>query len=352
MKNLIVPIAGKSSRFPNTRPKWMLTHPKSNLFMVLESIKGINLEFFDNIYFVALKEHQTKFKFEQGFKEELTDLNLLNKSKIVYLKNNTKSQSETVYKAIKKENIEGFIMVKDSDNYFKCELTTTDNQVCYYDLNNTGNINPSNKSYLKIDENNIISNIVEKQVISSTFSIGGYCFNSTSDFIDSFEKMEDIEDECYISNIIFDLILKNKIFYGNVCSNYKDWGTIEDWNKYKSQYNTLFIDLDGTLVENTSYKFPPYIGNSKPLVNNIKWLQKLHTENKTEIIITTSRPKKYLNTTIKELKEKGIPYNELIMGLAHSKRIVINDFASSNPYPSCGAINISRNIDNLNDFTI
>ena len=29
MKNLIVPIAGKSSRFPNIRPKWMLTHPKS-----------------------------------------------------------------------------------------------------------------------------------------------------------------------------------------------------------------------------------------------------------------------------------------------------------------------------------
>ena len=38
-------------------------------------------------------------------------------------------------------------------------------------------------------------------------------------------------------------------------------GTLEDWNKYKSQYNTLFVDLEGTLVENTSSKFPPYIGN-------------------------------------------------------------------------------------------
>jgi|TARA_R110000744_G_scaffold88375_1_gene172230 hydroxymethylpyrimidine pyrophosphatase-like HAD family hydrolase len=352
MKNLIVPIAGKSSRFPNTRPKWMLTHPKSNLFMVLESIKGINLDFFDKIYFVALKDHQIKFEFEHGFNEELKDLGLLDKSKLVYLDNSTKSQSETVYRAIKKEQIEGFIMVKDSDNYFKCNISDTNNQVCYYDLNHTGNINPSNKSYLKIDENNIISNIVEKQVISSTFSIGGYCFNSTKDFIDSFEKMEDIEDECYISNIIFDLILKNKVFYGNSCSEYKDWGTLEDWNKYKSQYNTLFVDLDGTLVENTSSKFPPYIGNGKPLKNNIKWLQELHAKGQIEIIITTSRSKKYKDVTLKELKEKGIPYNELIMGLSHSKRIIINDFASSNPYPSCGAINISRNIDNLNDFTI
>lgn len=352
MKSLIVPIAGKSSRFPNTRPKWMLTHPKSNLFMVLESIKGINLDFFDKIYFVALKDHQTQFQFEKGFKLELEELNLLEKSKLVYLDKPTSSQSETVYKAIKNENIEGFIMVKDSDNYFKCNITNTNNQVCYYDLNDIESVNPSNKSYLKIDENGIISNIVEKQVISSTFSIGGYCFNSTLDFISSFEQMEDVEDECYISNIIFDLILENQIFYGNSCSEYKDWGTIEDWNKYKSQYNTLFIDLDGTLVENTSYKFPPYIGNGKPLKNNIKWLQELYNKNQTEIVITTSRPEKYRNITISELQEKQIPYNKLIMGLPHTKRTIINDFAPSNPYPSCSAINISRNIDNLNDFTI
>ena len=53
-----------------------------------------------------------------------------------------------------------------------------------------------------------------------------------------------------------------------------------------------------------------------------------------------------------ELQEKQIPYSKLIMGLPHTKRTIINDFAPSNPYPSCSAINISRNIDNLNDFTI
>lgn len=352
MKNLIVPIAGRSSRFPNTRPKWMLTHPKSGLFMVLESITGINLNFFDKIYFVALKEHKTKFNFEKGFKQELKKLDLLDKSTITYLNSSTQSQSETVYKAIKKENIKGFIMIKDSDNYFKCELTNTENQVCYYDLNDTELINPSNKSYLKIDDYNIITNIVEKKVISSTFSIGGYCFNSTKDFISSFKEMEDVEDECYVSNIIFDLILKGKTFIGNYCTNYKDWGTIEDWNKYKSQYNTLFIDLDGTLVENTSYKFPPYIGNGKPLQNNIEWLKNLKKEEKTQIIITTSRPESYRADTQAELFSKEIPYDKLIMGLNHSKRIVINDFANSNPYPSCSSINISRNSDNLSEYKL
>ena len=30
---------------------------------------------------------------------------------------------------------------------------------------------------------------------------------------------------------------------------YYDWGTLEDWNKYKNEFKTLFIDIDGTLLE-------------------------------------------------------------------------------------------------------
>ena len=42
MKSLIIPMAGQSSRFPDTRPKWMLTHPMSGDLMCVESLKGIN----------------------------------------------------------------------------------------------------------------------------------------------------------------------------------------------------------------------------------------------------------------------------------------------------------------------
>ena len=34
-------------------------------------------------------------------------------------------------------------------------------------------------------------------------------------------------------------------------SDYIDWGTIDDWEEYKNEYKTLFIDLDGTLVKNS-----------------------------------------------------------------------------------------------------
>ena len=41
--NLIVPIAGASSRFPDMKPKWMLTHPRGNM-MVVEAVKGLEFE--------------------------------------------------------------------------------------------------------------------------------------------------------------------------------------------------------------------------------------------------------------------------------------------------------------------
>ena len=47
--SLILPCAGSSTRFPNIRPKWMLTTPSGNL-MIQESIKYLDLENIDDIY--------------------------------------------------------------------------------------------------------------------------------------------------------------------------------------------------------------------------------------------------------------------------------------------------------------
>ena len=54
--------------------------------------------------------------------------------------------------------------------------------------------------------------------------------------------------------------------------------------------------------------------------------------------------------TEEELKNKGIAYDELVMGLPHSQRILINDFAKSNPYPSAAAINMPRNKNDLKEL--
>jgi uncharacterized HAD superfamily protein len=148
------------------------------------------------------------------------------------------------------------------------------------------------------------------------------------------------------------MILDNHKFSGIKTQQYEDWGTLQEWNSYKKSFRTLFIDLDGTLIENTSTKMIPFIGTGAPIENNIRLLQQLHERGRTKIILVTARPSKYKEITESELRKHNIPYDMLLMDMLHAQRIVINDFADSNPFPSCSSIIIQRNSDNLEDYLI
>jgi hypothetical protein len=345
--NLIIPMAGKSSRFPNLRPKWMLTHPNGR-FMAIQAISGLNLEDVDKIYFVCLREHEEQFGFLKGFTDELEDAGLLSMTEFVFLAEQTIDQPQTVYNAIKQACIKGPIVIKDSDNYFDVALKAG-NSVCYSDLNSSGLIKPKNKSYLVRDANGNISNIVEKQVISPYFCVGAYSFETAELFCQLLDSLPNL-GERYISNVIFQAILQNKLFEAQVVENYVDWGTVEDWERFKRSYATLFVDIDGTLVKNSSSHFPPYIGNTDPLDSNIEILRTLYGSGKFQIILTTSRPEKFRETTTKQMKLIGMPFDHLIMGLFHSKRIIINDYSKSNPFKSCDSINLKRDSSELKDI--
>ena len=43
------------------------------------------------------------------------------------------------------------------------------------------------------------------------------------------------------------------------------------------------------------------------------------------------------------LLERGIKYKTILFGCNHNKRILVNDFAPTNPYPSCESVSIKRN---------
>ena len=321
----------------------------TNRMMVTEAISGLNLDFFDNIYFLCLQEHEDKYSFMKGFVAELDDAGLRAKSNIVLLPEQTDSQSETVYTFLSGYDLDGFIFIKDSDGFYRCDVEER-NQVAYFDLNDMDDINARTKSYVDLDVNDVVTNIVEKKVISSTFSSGGYGFTDAKEFCKTFEKLQDMDGECYISHIIFEMMLSGSTFYGTKTTDFKDWGTLDAWNKYKSQYKCLFVDIDGTLITNSSHHFPPYVGSGEPIENNIDFLAELHEQGKAKIVLTTSRPERLRQITIMELQTKGIPYDELVMGLPHCQRVIINDFARSNPYPSCKAINIPRNTDDLKEY--
>jgi hypothetical protein len=146
------------------------------------------------------------------------------------------------------------------------------------------------------------------------------------------------------------MILQGLIFFGEESNNFIDWGTKKDWTKYCSNFSTYFVDLDGTLITNTSEYVPPYTGAGKPIEDNIKILRDKYKNGECKIIITTARSLELKDITIKELKKYDIPYDHLIMDLPHSKRYLINDYSNTNSYPSAISINIERNQNNLKNL--
>ena len=125
-----MPCAGRSSRFPNMRPKWSLTHPTGRL-MVTQSIMGLNLDQFDSIVMVATKNDIEKYNMRTGLVNAFSEFDV---DFVLYeLDCPTKSQSETVSTAINALNLDGKIFVKDCDAYFSAESIPPDS-VCVYSL--------------------------------------------------------------------------------------------------------------------------------------------------------------------------------------------------------------------------
>ncbi len=346
---VIIPCAGSSNRFPNMRPKWMLTHPDGDM-MVKKSIAGLNISQ-ENVIVTILNEHEEKYDIIRGLKENMGE-----KIRIVVLDEKTKSQPETVYLTLKKTGINESFLVKDSDNMFSFNLKDENvNYVCYSDIHEHEEINPGNKSYVKLNEQDIIMDIVEKKVISSFFNVGGYYFRNPKIFMESFEKLNEKRNnnhsELYVSHIIQDLITnKGEIFFGKKISDYFDWGTLNEWLKYTKKFRTFFFDLDGLLFKNASQHFKPRWHEAEPIKENLDVIKKLSEDQHSQLFFVTSRPEKYRELTEKQLNKLKIKYKSLIMGCYHAKRIIINDFSNTTGYPTCEAINILRDSEDLKKY--
>ena len=118
-KNLILPVAGSSSRFPNMMPKYLLKDPSGN-FMLTKSIEGISPDCFNQVIIVALQEHEKKYNFSKALINDIVEKFAIDPKvcKIILLENPTDSQAETVSLGIRKSNISGSLLIKDCDNFF------------------------------------------------------------------------------------------------------------------------------------------------------------------------------------------------------------------------------------------
>lgn len=341
--HLILPIAGQSSRYPGVRPKWMLTHPNGNL-MLAESIKGLELANIESVCVVGLQEHQDQYDIRGMLDRQFHKLGLSSKLRVALIERSA-SQPDTVCQGIEALEISGPILVKDSDNHFQYD-PEPGNSVCCMHLGEAGAIDATNKSYVMVSETGSVVNIVEKRIVSDTFCVGGYSFMDAAEVTSTFEKLRGAEG-LFLSHVIYQMLLDGAHFLAKPVSDFHDWGTLEDWQAYRSRFATLFVDLDGTLVETSSEYFPPFWGETDALTKNVETINRLFDSGYAEIIVTTTRSSESEAATLAQLERIGLKYHRILFGLLHGKRIVINDYAPSNPYRSCDAVNLARDTDQL-----
>lgn len=344
MKTLIIPCAGKSNRFPNMKPKYMLTHPDGKL-MIEKAMSGLNIDMFDRIIITIVKPHDEKYE-SKLIMSQVFENNP--KIEICVLDDFTSSASETIALTIEKMNVTGGVVIKDSDNCVHVKIPNEiKNEIVGYDLQTHPDItNIPGKSFLILNGQNIIQDIIEKRIVSNIICLGVYCFENIDDFRWAYEHMKNnnISGEMYISHVVSFLIAKGKrIFECRMADGYDDWGTLAEWKIVQHDYRTYFIDVDGVILKNSGkYGSTNWSNNRTLLDDNVETIKKLQDRG-AQIVITTSRTEEYRKDLEKMLSDAGIKPYAILMGMHHAARVVINDFAPTNPYPSGIAITLPRN---------
>ena len=219
--SLIVPIATDKLKYETTLP-YVFGFASDGTSLCIKAIQGLDLSRFDDVYFTILEKHDLRYYLSVLLKLQFKKLGLRN-AHVVVLKNSTSSQAETVYQTIKERKITGGIFVKDADGYFTCDLVES-NGIAVYPLDRLDVVNPCNKSYVALDDQFYITNIIEKKIISRHFNVGGYLFEDAAVFCCFYEQLETYSP-LFMSHIVYSMLLDRIPFRPIMVADYHDWGT-------------------------------------------------------------------------------------------------------------------------------
>lgn len=222
---LIVPMLNTSEKYKDKVPIEFQYDNVTGELNCIKCLLSINISQFNRIYFIILKSHEEQYNVSRKLNVSLNKYSEFNDKSIIvsFVDFPTKSQCETIYNTIKKYNITGHILIKDADTLYKCDDPINGNTVMIYSMENLPLVDPQHKSYVKLDDQKYVINIIEKRIISKYFSCGGYSFNDADDFVYGYEHLlefEDIRNHMYISHIIYYLMLYKHIKFKQIEATY------------------------------------------------------------------------------------------------------------------------------------
>jgi hypothetical protein len=316
IKTMIIPCVGR--KISNGMPQYLMRHPNGKR-LIERSIEGVFSDIYEKILIVLLSEDEEKYHAKSIIEAELSAYPI----EVILLENMTSGPAETVYLAIKKANITGSFAVKDSDNFLRTEVVPEGNFVAGLDLNTWERDvhNLRNKSFLIVNEQQNLLDIIEKQVRSDVICLGLYGLKKADDFIKAYEHLNDASypiTKLYISHVISYLIgYSGRVFHYIHSVEYENWGDERLWKDMQRDYTLYFIDLDNIL------------GTGNGLSDNHKEKLSILQDRGAAFIGYTVKDEGYKLSALQILQQAGLRFIKIIYGCPYSenKEIISSDEA-------------------------
>lgn len=330
--NVIIPLGGIGKRFSDEGfglPKPLVHYLGEP--MIFKMIESLSFDSGDRL-FIPYNDSLSEYNFENLLYKRFPNLGIRFKK----IKSSI-GAVDTIHQMLEEftdEELEDITISIDGDTYYKEDII----QLCKQNNHSTIFYFKDSQekplfSYIQLNENNEVINIKEKVKISDNANSGCFKFSSGRLLNGYCEKMlggEDIKKELYLS-MLYGLMIEegHKILgYEIKKENIVCVGTPSQLRELSVrephvQKVTFCFDLDNTLVS-YPYKTNDYT-TVKPIQKNISFLKNLK-KNGHKIIIYTARGMLTYNgdvekilkdrkeSTIQQLKDFDIPYDELIFG--------------------------------------
>ena len=345
-RTLLLPCAGKSTRYPGTRPKWMLTLPEGDLALA-RAAASMPAGSHDRMIVAVRADHDARYGAADLLRRVFGD-----RVEVIVLEHDTRGPADTVAEMIRRADVSGPFAIKDADSFFDPAPLPDGSFVALSDVRRSPHMtNVGAKSFAVINENGLVVEMVEKSLASNFVSVGLYGFADAGAYLESFDGLAAGADggECFVSHVMNRAIADGLVVTPVDVTGLIDVGTLEDWRRHVRARGTIVTDLDGVVFENHSRYFPPYWTDAdKPIAANVAALVGWQ-EKGAQLIFMTARPEEYREKTEVALKALGLKPHALVMGCLHGRRFLVNDHAPSNPHPAAVAVNTERNSPTLAD---
>ena len=249
MSTLIVPCCGEYSF--GVQPSFLCRSPDGRIFLT-NVIRLSRPEQFEKVLVVTYEHLRHS--------PELAEvLGSFNNAHPVFLQSKTASIVETVSRAIEATDISGPIVVKDADVLCDIILPKEGNFVLGIGIGDfRGSIaDLGNSSFVVINENGIVQDIIEKEVKSDKISVGVYGFESADSFIrvcSEIQKSQYPFKKLFCSHLIDYFIACEYSVFRFLHTAY--YGSVP--KKSEERKRVLALDLDGTLFNTDEVNFRSY----------------------------------------------------------------------------------------------